>query len=128
MSDSTLHHPEPAGLAEAGSALWFDVASRYKMRPDERAVLEDACRTTDMVAALDDAWAEDGRPMTTKGSMGQLVTHPLISELRQHRTARAALLRQLKLPDLDEAGDESGARPNQHRSAAQTRWAKPRGA
>jgi hypothetical protein len=34
-----------------------------------------------------------------RGSQGQKVINPLISELRQYRASRAALLRQLKLPD-----------------------------
>ena len=107
----------PVGLGKAGKAQWSSIAGSYKLRPDELTVLEDVCRTGDMIAALIAAWAKDGSPMTTKGSMGQLVTHPLISELRQHRSARAALLRQLALPD----GDEVPV-PNQHRSAAQTKW------
>jgi hypothetical protein len=56
--------------------------------------------------------------MTTKGSMGQLVIHPLIGELRAQRSARAALLRQLKLPD-DASGEVA---TNQNRDAANASW------
>ena len=114
--------PVPVGLASAGSALWLSVASRYALRADELATLEDACRITDMIVSLEAAWAEDGRPMTTKGSMGQQVIHPLIGEIRTQRMARNALWRQLKLPD-----DEVGAPVNQQRDAAVAKWATGRG-
>src|SRR4051812_21156936 len=91
--------PAPAGLAKGGVALCKQVTDAYELRADEVATLEDVCQLTDMIDALDKAWGEDGRPLTTKGSMGQLVTHPLISEIRAHRMARNVLWRQLKLPD-----------------------------
>lgn len=113
----------PAGLETAGQALWDSITTGYQFRPDELSVLEDACRTADIIASMEAAWSEDGRPMTTRGSMGQLVAHPLISELRQYRTARAALLRQLKLPD-EGSTDLGGALSAKNRSAANARWAK----
>jgi hypothetical protein len=64
--------------------------------------------------------------MTTKGSMGQLVIHPIIGEVRTQRMARNALWRQLKLPDLD-AGEQPAAETNQQRAAAQSRWASAHG-
>lgn len=112
----------PEGLGSAGQALWKSITKDYEFRPDELAVLEDACRTADIIEAMESAWAKEGRPMTTKGSMGQLVPYPLISELRQHRAARAKLLAQLKIPD---AGvNLVGARSVQARGAVNTRWAK----
>lgn len=112
----------PAGFGKGGSAVWSLIVGKYTLRPDELATLEDACRITDMIDSLDAAWAQDGRPMTAKGSMGQLIIHPLIGEIRTQRMARNALWRQLKLPDLD------GAAPaNQQRSAAQSRWAESHG-
>ena len=112
----------PVGLGKAGKAQWSAIAgagTTYLLRPDEITVLEDVCRTADMIEALVVAWVKDGSPMTTKGSMGQQVIHPLIGEIRTQRSARAALLRQLKLPD----GDEVPA-ANQHRDAANTKWSK----
>lgn len=109
----------PEGLADGGERLWSEITGVYELRPDELSTLEDVCRLTDMTDALEQAWADDGRPLTTKGSMGQLVTHPLISEIRTHRMARNVLWRQLKLPDVGGAG---AVEPNQHRSAAQSRW------
>jgi hypothetical protein len=54
-----------------------------------------------------------------KGSMGQQVINPLISELRQHRATLASLLGRLNLPD--EATD-SVPRSVQARDAAHARW------
>ena len=114
----------PVGLGPSGTALWKSVVTKYDLRADELVTLEDACRITDMIAALSSAWAEDGQPMTTKGSMGQLVIHPLIDKLADHRMKRATLLGRLRLPD-----DTSGAgQTNQQRSAAQTRWSSAHGA
>jgi hypothetical protein len=110
-----MNEPVPAGLGVAAAAQWSAVVERYDLRPDELVTLEDVCRLSDMIAGLDASWAEMGRPLTTKGSMGQLVTHPLISEIRTHRMARNALLKQLKLPD--DVPDV-----NQNRSAGQSRW------
>lgn len=114
----------PNTLADAGKALWRDIVGKYDLRRDELRTLEDACAATDMIAALTEVWESEGRPVTTKGSMGQQVIHPLIGEIRTQRAARNALWRQLKLPD-----DPSGAngQPNQHRSAAQSKWAAEHG-
>lgn len=115
----------PAGLGKGGKKVWNGIVGVYDLRPDELATLEDACRLTDMIDAMDKAWSDEGKPLTTTGSMGQLVAHPMISEIRTHRMARNALWRQLKLPDTP--GGEVGASPNQHRAAAQSRWAAAHG-
>ncbi len=107
----------PATLNTAGKSLWGTIADTYTLRPDERAVLTKACETADMIAQLDKAWADLGKPFMTRGSMGQDVIHPLIGERRAQSAALARLLAQLKLPD-----DEAGGQSNQQRSAAQTRW------
>jgi DNA polymerase III psi subunit len=117
-----MNENAPESLASAGAALWSQVVESYDLRADELATLEDACSITDMIAALSASWAELGKPLTTKGSMGQEVIHPLIGEIRTQRMARNALWRQLKLPD-----EVGGERPNQQRSAAQSRWAAAHG-
>ena len=107
----------PDSLAEDGRRVWNGVTEQYDLRPDELLTLEDACAATDMIAALSKAWEDDGRPLTTKGSMGQQVIHPLIGEIRTQRAARNALWRQLKLPDIDDA-----VSANQNRDAANASW------
>lgn len=111
----------PRGLGKHGRKLWRKVSEKYALRPDELRILEDAARLVDTIAALEEGMV--GQPLTVLGSARQLVAHPLISEIRAHRMALAALLRQLKLPDLDAAA----AQVNRHREAALSRWRSPAG-
>lgn len=113
----------PAHLAAAGRKLWTDVVGTYDLRADELRTLEDACAASDMLADFTAAWSDLGRPYITKGSMGQEVEHPLIGSIDKQRKARQAFLRQLKLPDDPAVGGEQ----NQHRQAAQSRWAAEHG-
>ena len=107
----------PRGLKAAGKRLWSQTLETYDLRQDEKEVLRAACFEADLIARME---AElESEPLTVKGSMGQLVPHPLVSELRQHRATMASLLRGLKLPDLDAGGDSV----NQQREAAQSKWA-----
>lgn len=107
----------PSELSTAGRALWNSIAGKYELRPDEISTLLGAARAADMIAALRKSWVESGRPMLTKGSMGQDVIHPLIGELRSQESQKAALLARLKLPD------DGGAEVNQNRDAANSSWA-----
>jgi hypothetical protein len=124
--ESKLFHEPPEGLGDAGLQVWRDITGVYELRPDELVTLEDICLTSDMIEALNEAWVADGKPMTTKGSMGQQVIHPMVGEIRTQRMARNALWRQLKLPEVD--APAAGAEPNQHRSAADSRWSQRSGA
>lgn len=110
----------PATLDSAGKALWSSVVAKYDLRVDERAVLEAACKTADMIALLDREWDGLGKPFMTRGSMGQDVIHPLIGERRTQQSALAALLGKLKLPD--EVGATGLVATNPARAAAESRW------
>lgn len=110
----------PAGLGVAGAKLWRDVTGKYELRADEIVILESACAARDRVAAME---AERGDAVTATGSMGQLVVHPLIGEIRAHEAQIAGLLAKLKLPD-----DGGVEQPSQQRAAAQSRWASAHGA
>lgn len=109
----------PTGLGRLGAALWRDVVAVYELRPDELRVLEDACAERDLIALL--SRNLKGAPLIVKGSMGQEVINPLVSELRQHRSTFAGLMRQLKLPD-DSGNDSGGELSAKNRAAAQARW------
>lgn len=111
----------PAGLGDAGVGLWDGICGKYELRADEYAVLSDACKTADMIRVMEAGMLD--QPLMVKGSQGQLVINPLISELRQYRAARAALLRQLKLPD-ENSTDQGGALSAKNRAAANARWAR----
>jgi hypothetical protein len=112
--------PAPSSLDKVGAAIWADVTSTYDLRADELLTLEDACAASDVIAVLEAKWRELGRPIITTGSMGQEVEHPLIGSIDKQRKTRNALWRQLKLPDAEDGAGES----NQHRAAAQSKWAK----
>lgn len=111
----------PEHLGSAGKSVWTKILKNYDFRPDELLTLEDACATSDMIATLTDLWIDEGSPATAKGSMGQLIIHPLIGEIRTQRAARNALWRQLKLPDLEGGAGEKPA-TNPARAAADSRW------
>lgn len=110
----------PRNLSAAGRKLWTKITTDYDLRTDELRVLEDACRESDLIDVLQ-AEARDAQ-LVVRGSQGQPVINPLISELRQHRSTLAALFRQLKLPD-DPAGKPED-RSTQARAAANARWAR----
>jgi len=111
--------PAPTGISAAGEALWRAIEDTYELRADELRVLEDACREADLIDTLNiEASVAD---LVVRGSQGQPVINPLISELRQHRSTLAALLRQLKLP---EEGDTAEARSTSARAAANARWSR----
>ena len=118
----------PKGLGPAGRKLWRAIVSDWELRPDELAVLESACFEADLLRRLQDELADS--PLTAKGSMGQLVEHPVSVALRQHRATQAQLLKQLRVPDRDEDGDEEPtvtqrkpmSRSEAAKKAAKARW------
>lgn len=112
----------PDDLQDAGSALWVEIASKYELRPDEAAILHDACRMRDLEAQVLSAWGDLGRPMITVGSQGEAI-HPLPRQYESLAKTVSSLLARLKLPD-----DAAGAAPvNQQRDAANSKWATGRG-
>ena len=111
----------PKSLGKAGKALWASIAGRYELRPDELSRLEQACATADMIAELEAARDDEGRPLTTSGSMGQQVIHPYIGELRVQRKDLAAHLAALKLPDEQAAPQDASSAA---RKAAASRWSR----
>lgn len=111
----------PAKLGPAGRALWRSIIPTYDLRPDEVRMLADACREADLVQRLEDELAD--APLMVKGSQGQLVASPLVSEVRQHRSVLAALLKSLKLPDSPAGAQQKSALVSeQARAAARARW------
>lgn len=110
----------PRGMGAAGKKLWKATTERYELRQDELEVLRAVCAEADLIARMEEAL--EGESLTVEGSMGQLVAHPLVTELRQHRATMATLLRGMKLPD-----DDGAAVSNQQREAAQSRWAAAHG-
>lgn len=117
--------PEP--LDAAGTALWTEVFKEYDtddFSPGDLRVLASAAACLDAIAEM--RAALKGEPLVTKGSMRQDVAHPLLGEIRAHRTQFAALMRQI---GLEAAGsdDESPrvmTRTEQASHAARARWSR----
>jgi hypothetical protein len=121
----------PPGLHAAGRALWRSFIPEYAPRPDELAVLREACRTADYIAALDKELK--GKPLTALGSQGQVREHPLLSERRMQSAHLARLLNQLRLREAGDVGDADDGeekptdrrkrnRTTAARKAANARW------
>lgn len=117
----------PPKLGAHGKALWQSIVPDYELRPDEVRILMDACREADLIGRLHDEL--EVSPLTVKGSMGQEVSSPLVSEIRQHRTVLAGLLSKIKIPDSPAgAAQKRAAVSDAARSAARARWGSGAGA
>jgi P27 family predicted phage terminase small subunit len=85
----------PAGLSTRARRLWREVASGWDLDPDERVVLEEACRALTRVEQLEERVTADG-PVTA-GSKGQPREHPLLPAIDRERRAVLVALKQLGL-------------------------------
>jgi hypothetical protein len=111
----------PHRLSAQGQALWDSIIPAYELRPDEVRILTDACREADIIERLEDELVE--ADLMVKGSMGQLVASPLVSEVRQHRTTLAGLLSKLKIPDTASGAARKRAVTSEKAvAAARARW------
>jgi hypothetical protein len=90
------------------------------MEPHKVSILTQACRVADIIAELDEHAAE--APLTVKGSQGQPVIQPTLSEARFQRALLAQLLGRLGLPDNDDEDDPKTRRRKAARTAAKARW------
>lgn len=109
----------PRILKTSGRKFWRDVTSKYELRADELRTLESACRALDMVDLVTKEWTDIGSPLTSTGSMGQLVEHPNIASIDKAQKAFELYVKRLDLPD---GAESAGEKPNQQREAAQSRW------
>lgn len=121
MSKELTDSDRPAGLGERGGELWTAIAGAYSLRPDEARMLVDVCFEADLIERIQLELI--GAPLTVKGSYGQVVANPLLSEIRQHRAVVASLLGKLKLPDTPEGELRKHAATSEAaRKAARARW------
>lgn len=110
--------PAPEGLKDAGSAMWDAYVKAYEFRPDELQWLETACRATDRLEIMD--YELRGLGYMSVGSTGQPIVNPLVAEIRATEAHRDNALKRLGIPD-DVGAPVSNF--NQHRSAANSKWA-----
>lgn len=116
----------PTRLGVAGRGFWRRVTAAYEdLAPGELALLEQACRTLDVITDLEDRVVADG--LTVEGSKEQLVLHPAIAETRLQRAQLSRLLDQLGLP-ADEESVAAPSSPTSRRAqrAAAARWGTAR--
>ena len=109
----------PEGLQTRGRHFWTDTLDRYELSDAEQQILTEVCRTLDNLDDLAEAIELDGP--TTKGSMGQTVVHPALTEARGQRLVLHRLLAALQLPDED-GQTITTATQTRGRTAAQARW------
>jgi hypothetical protein len=111
----------PAGLGKSAGKFWADTTKVYDLSAHEALILESACRELDIIDRLEEAL--NGADLVVRGSMGQDVAHPLLAEVRQHRSSFTALVKALKLPDAEDEAPMS-PRSMQAQAAANARWSR----
>jgi hypothetical protein len=111
----------PTGLKARGKQLWREIHEVYSFdeAPEKRIILEEACRTADVVKRLQ-AVVDTDPDLRVRGSQGQPVAMPEIPELRQYRALLTSLMRALTLPDED----DGLSRSELGRLGANARWAR----
>lgn len=120
-----MTHTPPDGLGTAGVKLWNSITDGVIFRPDELAILESACKMADRIARYEREL--EGEPTTVRGSMGQMVLHPLLAEITNLQVKQAQLLSRLKIPELEDEDDDVEVirpmtRSEAARKAANARW------
>jgi hypothetical protein len=112
----------PRGLDKPGKALWRDIRQTFDFEdePHVIAILEQAWRVADQIAALDAEIV--GQPLTVTGSKFQTVINPLVSEARFQRKTLAELLSRLGLPDNSDPDDPQARRRAAGKAGAAARW------
>ena len=111
----------PTLLGAKARRLWDEVLGLgFEIRPDELRRLEDAVREVDIVERLETALR--AAPLVEKGSMGQPVPSPLLTEIRQHRALLSKLLTDMRIPDEPDEEEAAATRTTHARRAAQARW------
>lgn len=109
----------PTGLGPRGRRFWRGTVGEFDLSGAELEILAEACRTLDDLDRLAEMVAENGA--TVKGSQGQPVVNPALTESRGQRLALHRLVSALQLPDADDAPIPTAAQMRGKR-AAQVRW------
>lgn len=96
----TRRAPPPPDLATGGRGrrLWRDLLGVYTFAPVELVLVHELCRSVDQIDACLTLIDRDG--LVVAGSKGQVVDHPLLSEVRANRALAARIASQLDLPEV----------------------------
>lgn len=115
--------PRPAAPRELDpAAMQFraDVLSRYELTVAELRILDEITCEIDLIERMQLELSSGGE-LTAYGSMGQLVAHPIVQEIRQHRSTLDKLIKSLALPEEDPAS-AAATRSESARDRARKRW------
>lgn len=118
----------PAGLTSKGRGqrLWKDITTKWELTEAEYRLLESACYTADRIVK---ERRIIGDQLTVRGSQGQMVAHPLLSELRRDEKHMVDLLNGIDMPEeKPEAQSQDGERSAAMRAVVNSRWNKTYGA
>lgn len=111
---------DPITLGPRGRRFWDETLKVYGLNPGELLILQETCRTLDVLDQLD-ATIRNAGPLTA-GSSGQEIVHPAVGEALAQRIALHRLLASLALPDAD-GNTVQTARKTTAKAAARARWA-----
>lgn len=119
MADKPDIPRAPTGLLTRGKQLWKELHAVYDFSdaPEKTAILEEACRTADVVKRLQ-AVVDAADEIRVRGSQGQPVAMPELLELRQYRALLVQLLKALGCPD----DEDTLSRSELGRLGAAARW------
>lgn len=119
MADKPPIPRAPSGLKARGKQLWREIHEVYAFdeAPEKTAILEEACRTADVVKRLQ-AIVDNADEIRVRGSQGQPVSMPELLELRQYRALLVQLLKALGCPD----DEDTLSRSELGRLGATARW------
>lgn len=88
-------YSKPVGLGGEAAKMWEHIMSSYELTQPECRLVVDLCREIDLVNRLEKEWGT--ADTVVKGSQGQPVGNPIMSELAQHRRVIAGHVKQLRL-------------------------------
>lgn len=115
---------KPQGLGKRAEELWDGVLEEFELDSAGLAILEEACRTIDVIETLGlytrgnkSRWlklSEEAAEVVRENGIDvaevHLVINPLIGALAQHRGVLRQLFSQLKLANSKAKGEESRAK------------------
>ncbi|MFG1776626.1 hypothetical protein ACGFIG_09375 [Micromonospora sp. NPDC049048] len=107
--------PTAPELGVRGSRLWQEIADEGgELKPGERVVLEEACRTADRLDTIDrilrgdeDSWMRF-RSMNEDGTVVAVQINNVLAEARQQQVALKALLAELRTSRAAGSGKPAG--------------------
>jgi P27 family predicted phage terminase small subunit len=85
----------PSDLGSEGAAYWRKVVKHWELDPHQPAILREACKCLDNIAAAEQRLAKDGPILVDR--FGQAKAHPATLLVRDYRGLFARLVRELGL-------------------------------